>query len=244
MNNDGSADMAANAWPGFVDILSAVVIMFVFFVLITAAVLYFYTITYKAKVEGQVAAAVTEAVEGSQTEKIEELERENIEKVEELERENQELREKIESVQAKISEGGGASESETVNETEAAQSFGAQANDQLMSQSDDNSSLVLFHDPGAITVDQESEAKIGKFVDDAIQKYGADNIEILLTSPKSAEAVTQARAKRLAVARMLNVRNGLLKSSASRENIQLNVVASEQIEESADWTRLQIKIRP
>ena len=31
MNSDGGADMAANAWPGFVDILSAVVIMFVFF---------------------------------------------------------------------------------------------------------------------------------------------------------------------------------------------------------------------
>ena len=236
--------MAANAWPGFVDILSAVVIMFVFFVLITAAVLYFYSITYKAKVEGQAAATITEVVEDSQTEKIEELERENTEKVEELERENQELREQIESAQAKVSDGGGVSEAEIVNETEASQSFGAQANDQLLSQSDDNSSLVLFHDPGAITVDDVSEEKIGKFIDDAIQKYGAENIEILLTSPKSADAATQTRAKRLAVARMLNVRNGLLKSSASRENIQLNVVASEQIKESGDWTRLQIKIRP
>lgn len=233
MSSDGSSDMAANAWPGFVDILSAVVIMFVFFVLITAAVLYFYTITYKAKVEGQLAPVVVEPGLGSA-----------VEKVEELERENQELREQIESVQAKTSQGGGSSDIETTNETQAPQSFGAQASEQTVLESTEDSSLVLFHDPGAITVDELTEEKIDSLIQKMTETHGADNLEIVLTSPRIENAATQSRAKRLAVARMLNVRNTLLESAANRENISLKVVESEEVQESVDWTRLQVNILP
>lgn len=229
MSHDGGSDMAANAWPGFVDILSAVVIMFVFFVLITAAVLYFYTITYKAKVEGQAAQVIKEV--GAANKLL---------VLEDLQRENQELREQIESVETKSSQGGGSSDTETKNETQAAQSFGAQATEQAMLSSAQDQTLVLFHDPGAITVNEESEAKIIEFIEKMVADHGSDNIELVLTSPKIDNVATQTRAKRLAVARMLNVRNALLASSANRENIKLTVVESEQIEDSTDWTRLQV----
>lgn len=231
MNSDSSSDMAANAWPGFVDILSAVVIMFVFFVLITAAVLYFYTITYKARVEGQRVEVVTEIGAANES---------NI--VQELEQQNQVLREQIEAVQAKLGQGGGSSEVETENETQAAQSFGAQSSDQEMLTSEEERTIVLFHDTGAITVTEESEQKIADYIEEMTSLYGAENIEIVLTSPKIANAETQTRAKRLAVARMLNVRNVLLDSTVDRENIQLRVVESEVIEDSAEWTRFQINI--
>lgn len=227
MSADGSTDMAANAWPGFVDILSAVVIMFVFFVLITAAVLYFYTITYKAKIEGQVSQESTLLVASSQSEKVEELEREN-----------QELREQIEAVQSTAA----PSEVESQSNTEATNSFSAQTSEQEILASDEDLSLVLFHDSGAITVDQQSVARISDFVERLANTYGAQNIEIVLTSPKVANAATQSQAKRVAVARMLNVRNALLESSVSRENIGLSVVESEEVEDSDQWTRLQINI--
>ena len=233
MTPDGSSDMAANAWPGFVDILSAVVIMFVFFVLITAAVLYFYTITYKAKVEGQpdVEVVATEPSLGAAT-------------IEELEAENRELKKQIESAQTEVSQGGGSNTTEIPSETQsAAQAFGAQATEQQVMTSTENRSMVLFHDPGAITVDDQSEEEIAQFINDLSEKYGAENLEIVLTSPRTANAATQSRAKRLAVARMLNVRNSLLDSPIDRERIQLKVVESEAIEDSANWTRLQINIR-
>lgn len=222
--------MAANAWPGFVDILSAVVIMFVFFVLITAAVLYFYTITYKAKYEGQV--AVTTQVQ----EAIDTL------KFEALERENRELREQIEADLAKALPSGGSEDAEVISENEATQTFGAQNSEQALTSSLDDGSLVLFHDVGAITVDSESEQRITDFIDQLTQRHGAENLEILLNSPKLADASTQNQAKRLAVARMLNVRNALLKSTVDRANIQLTVVESEEIDESANWTRLQVNV--
>ena len=230
-NND--TDMAANAWPGFVDILSAVVIMFVFFVLIIAAVLYFYTITYKAKIEGRVTSEISRVF----------VEAEIIE-LKELKRENKELRNELKSKQTKISLGGGNSEVVTDNETEAAQSFGMQATEQRIITSDSDQSLVVFHDAGAITVDDESEAKITEFIDQMAKEHGGKNIEVVLTSPKTEFAATQSRAKRLAVARMLNVRNSLLDSDVDRVNIKVTVVESEQIEESDSWTRLKVNVLP
>lgn len=233
MSHDGGSDMAANAWPGFVDILSAVVIMFVFFVLITAAVLYFYTITYKAKIEGQ-PVTVTEVQQSSAS----------AARVEELERENQQLREQVESVESKTGQGGGVAETEiTENVQLAAQAFAAQASEQKMTASDEDLSLVLFHDPGAITVDEESKTRIAEFIERMSELHGAENLEIVLNSPKVANAATQSREKRLAVARMLNVRNTLLDTTADRENIQLKVIENEVIEDSDNWTRLKINIR-
>lgn len=233
MSGDNETDMAANAWPGFVDILSAVVIMFVFFVLIIAAVLYFYTITYKAKVEGKLVSEISKTF----------VEAEILEMTE-LKRENKELRNELKSKQTKISQGGGKSKIETENETEAAQSFGAQATEQKVLKSEDSQSIVLFHDPGAITVDVDSETKIAAFIEEMSKKHGYENLEIVLTSPKTGNAATQSRAKRLAVARMLNVRNSLLESDVDRTNINLTVVETEEIEESDSWTRLQINILP
>ena len=225
--------MAANAWPGFVDILSAVVIMFVFFVLITAAVLYFYTITYTSKVEGQ-SEQVVESVEPQIASALE--------KVEALEQENQELREQLESSKPSTGGGSGNIEIESDQQDMAAQAFGEQTSDQAVLESDQDNSLVIFHDTGAITVDETTEARVEAFIEKIIRENGADNVEIVLTSPKKADAVTQSRAQRLAVARMLNVRNALLKSSINKKNLSLKVVESESIDESVDWTKMQVNI--
>ena len=228
--------MAANAWPGFVDILSAVVIMFVFFVLITAAVLYFYTITYTSKVEGQ-SEQVVEPVEPVEPQVASALE-----KVEALEQENQQLREQLESSKPTASGGSGNLEIESDEQDMAAQAFGKQASDQAVLESDQDNSLVIFHDTGAITVDETTSARVEAFIEKIIRDNGADNVEIVLTSPKMADAVTQSRAQRLAVARMLNVRNALLKSSINKKNLSLKVVESESIDESVDWTKMQVNI--
>lgn len=44
-------DLSAIAWPGFVDILSAVIIMFVFFVMVIATALYFHIIIFKSQIQ-------------------------------------------------------------------------------------------------------------------------------------------------------------------------------------------------
>ncbi len=43
---DDNEDLGVIAWPGFVDILSSVIIMFVFFVMVVASALYFHIIIF------------------------------------------------------------------------------------------------------------------------------------------------------------------------------------------------------
>ncbi|MFK7862429.1 MAG: hypothetical protein AB8B64_26710 [Granulosicoccus sp.] len=233
MSGDSGTDMAANAWPGFVDILSAVVIMFVFFVLIISAALYFHTITYTAKVEGRVVESTDTVEAGS---------RATSESIAELKQENQELREQVELAAAMYDSSSGASESESTSDIDAPQTFGRQASEQAIMASEGGQDLILFHDPGAITVDEASEARIAEFVQSAVDQYGAENIELIITSPKNADASTQTREKRLAVARMLNVRNALLNSSLDKKNITLTVAETEAVEGSEDWTRMSINV--
>ncbi|MFK8083441.1 MAG: hypothetical protein AB8B97_24435 [Granulosicoccus sp.] len=233
MSADSGSDMAANAWPGFVDILSAVVIMFVFFVLIISAVLYFHTITYTAKVEGKV-------IESNET--VDMTGTMSSESIAELKQENEELREQVQLAAAMYDSSDGASESESTSNADAPQTFGMQASEQAVITSDGGQDLVLFHDPGAITVDAASEVRIEEFVKNALDKFGSENIELTITSPKNADASTQTREKRLAVARMLNVRNALLNSNLDRQNITLTVVETEAVEGSDDWTRMSINV--
>ncbi len=59
MAQDQENDFSQIAWPGFVDILSAVIIMFVFFLMIVATALFFHIIIFISKIESdQVAEQV------------------------------------------------------------------------------------------------------------------------------------------------------------------------------------------
>ena len=81
-----SNDLESHSWPGFVDILSAAIMMFVFFVLITALALFIQVITYTSKEDPQA------LVDASQ------------DKISELEVENRELRESLAGLEQKIKE--------------------------------------------------------------------------------------------------------------------------------------------
>ena len=61
MSAEDNDDLSAIAWPGFVDILSAVIIMFVFFLMIVATALFFHIIIYISKVKSGVVAEEVES---------------------------------------------------------------------------------------------------------------------------------------------------------------------------------------
>jgi len=74
VSHEGDADdVSGITWPGFVDIMSSVIMMFIFFVLITSVALYFHTITYKSKILAQ----VSEIADHAATKKAQSLIQEN-----------------------------------------------------------------------------------------------------------------------------------------------------------------------
>ena len=66
-------DAGAIAWPGFVDILSAVIIMFVFFVMITAIVMYVMSVEYQKKLESENERKMEERVTDSVRSQIKDI---------------------------------------------------------------------------------------------------------------------------------------------------------------------------
>ena len=58
MSDTADEDLSALAWPGFVDILSSVLIVFVFFVIIIASALYYHVITFKSKIVQEIVEQV------------------------------------------------------------------------------------------------------------------------------------------------------------------------------------------
>ena len=45
----------------------------------------------------------------------------------------------------------------------------------------------------AVTVDDKSEEQIAEFLKKAIEEHGAENVELVITSPKNPDATTNTR---------------------------------------------------
>ena len=204
-----SEDIQGNAWPGFVDILSATVMMFMFFVLITAVALFFHVITFTSR-EDPVSA-----------EEIEEVRQQVVV----LEEENQELRKKISGLNQKS--------------LEIDAQFAETDGDQRFSISDDGLTLLIFFGSNSITVTEDTANEVKAFIERAMAAHGP-KLAVNIRSPKSRSNIDTV-ARKVAIARILNTRNGILKTELPRDAISFEVVAPEVVEDERDWSMIQIR---
>lgn len=205
-----SDDLESHSWPGFVDILSAAIMMFVFFILITALALFIQVITYTSKESPQAKIDVTQN------------------KVSELEIENRELRKSLAGLQQKI------------KETDSA--FSESAEEQRTVVSEDGMSMFVFFGPTSITLTEDTADAITQYAQDVIGRYGASQLSMNLVSAKSVSPIDTI-ARKIAVARMFNVRNSFLDGDLPREEIHMEVVEPAQVEDSYDWTQIEFTKR-
>jgi cell division protein FtsB len=203
-------DVESIAWPGFVDILSATIMMFMFFVLIIAVALFFHVLNFTGKLDSTTA-----------TESIAEVKQQVVE----LEEENEELREKISGLNQKA--------------LEIDAQFSETQGDQRFSVSEDGLTFVIFFGAKSITVNENTATEVKNFVDKAIAAHGG-KIRISITSPKSRSNIDTV-ARKVAIARILNTRNGLLKTELPRDAISFQVVPPSQVENNSDWSMIQIR---
>jgi len=215
---DDGEDMAALAWPGFVDILSAVLMMFVFFVMITAVVLYFYTITYTSQIEEQaVRNAIIEQISDSTVQST------SASVVKELKRENETLKQKVGLLTDRIKMMG-ASLSESVQQ----KTIGRETDKEL----------VIIFGTDAITLTKETKDIVEKF----IARHKAENprVNFNILASKNPEAATDSVARTLAMSRMFNVRNVLLDDNTGGQDISVSIISGEKIDDSFHWVKLVV----
>ncbi len=208
--SDNTDDLEAHSWPGFVDILSAAIMMFVFFVLVTAVALFFHVITFTSKQDNAVS----------------ELEKTH-QQMADLKQENKELKTEIGGLEKKILE------------TES--TFAESKGDQRLAFSDDGLSVVVFFGTNSITITENTDYELREFTKKVLARYPADKLKMRITSPKTTSGIDTI-ARKVAVARIFNVRNSFLESAIEKEQTFLNVLPPQAIEDEYDWTKIQFEL--
>lgn len=215
MSSEDGNDLAANSWPGFVDILSAVVIMFVFFVLVTASALYFHVITYtsKVKVEGEIQVEVDQIP-------IEQI-------VDRLKEENSTLKTKL------------AGLLEEIRQTDA--QFRESGGEQDVDFEEDGTSLVIFYGQDSITLTEETRKVVHEFIANNVSKHGAENLELVMSASKNERSPIETISRKVAIARLMNVRNEFLETELNKDAIFVKVENPTEIKGQYDWAKLQFR---
>ena len=237
-------DMSTIAWPGFVDILSSVIIMFVFFVLITATALYVHMITYKSKIlqESKVAIKAIEEkkfqLTPAQQAEIEKEVTELQQEVTELNQENTTLKEEIEEME-KATAAFTEKFAQHTEEFKQQDANFSESGDQKLDVKDDGMSIIIFYGKDSITLTKESQESVIQAFEKVAQKINPENLHLAITAAKNPSSPTENMAREIAVARMLNARNAFIDSDLDRQNISVTVKNPKKINGRYDWVKLQ-----
>ena len=234
MSGRREEDMSAEAWPGFVDMLSSAIIMFIFFFMIASASLFFHTIIFKSKIlhqsEIQIKAALAQADPEGLKNEISRLKEENKALQQEImaEKEN-----KVKSLK----------ETGYLDKAQVFMSEGlSEAQEQASALSDDKMKLTIYFGKSTITVSSKTQTELKSFFETNAAKLATGEYNIHIEVGKSGDAPTEAVARKVAIARMFNIRSEILKvEGAKRDEIKANVVEPEKLGTTFHWARIIIE---
>lgn len=218
--------MSAIAMPGFIDILSTVIIMFVFFVTVIAVMLYVHMIKYKSTLEQETKVKVAQEVQATVTQlQSQSMSMSPSEQVTQLQQEKAQLQEKIKTMEAELKQ----VQPDFANSNVA----------QRTSESTQEKSLTIFFDGNAITVHPETVEAVKAF----LAKYTTQpaNVKVQITAPLNPAAPTSQSAKQMGLARMLNGRNILIQSQVQQSNVLVTFVGVAAVDNNYNWIKIKVE---
>lgn len=216
-------DLGAMAWPGFVDILSSVIIMFVFFVLVVASALFFHILIFK----NQIMSEISTSMEASASAK-------------ELADTNRFLMEKIEDLQDKLKISEEQSQENELQLHQVSTEF-AESKNQEIRHLDNENSIIIFFGKDSISVTEENETILSEIIKEYEEKLSSTGTKISITAAKNANAKSEMVSKKLAISRMLNVRNLFLETNIKTEDIKPSVSFESDIDGSYNWVKINFE---
>lgn len=219
-------DLEAMAWPGFVDILSSVLIMFVFFLMLTAVALAFHTALFKSKIKQEYAQKAEERVETEVKNTSADLMEEN---------------KQLKAMMAQMQQSAQSSEEakrelETRLDQMQQSATMIESVDQLV-QIEDPTSLIVFYGPDAISLTEKATEEIKKF----LSQYAPDRVTVTIMATRTNSNVVDDVARRVAVARMLNLRNVLIQYKVPTQKVNAKLVEGAPIDNKMDWVRMKVE---
>ena len=227
MDHSGDADdVSGITWPGFVDIMSSVIMMFIFFVLITSVALYFHTITYKSKVLAQV-QSLSKVEAQKQTQDIV---KENIEvkkKLQEVVTENKKLEETISQMQ---------------DATKKNDSKFANSKEQQVEVDETAASLTLFFGQDSISLTEESKKTYENFLKKFTDKGDPTKVYVEINASKDLGRGAEFLSQEISTSRLMNTRNIVLKTKIPKDHVTINISkADEKIGGKGNWVTVKLR---
>tara|TARA_B100001989_G_C24545935_1_gene470776 strand:- start:661 stop:1398 length:738 start_codon:yes stop_codon:yes gene_type:complete len=236
-------DSGAIAWPGFVDILSAVIIMFVFFVMITAIVMYVLSVEHKKNLSKENEQKLQQMVSEEMKDILEKIAAGDI-NIEELKQtlEQQRDQQTLEKENQKLSKENMHLEHEVAKLSGAIEQIKADFanNEEQDLVVDDNYFTILFAH-NAITLSDETIGAINKYVTSKLENMPQNKdytVRILACDNPNAPTITVSR--ELSLARALNIRNTLLANEIKQSKISFSYTESQKMQDSYNWIKIGV----
>lgn len=238
-------DAGAIAWPGFVDILSSVMIMFLFFMLITSLVMFGMNIEYRKKMRKETEAKFSELVSEELKEKLKELlsgdetvetllkkldNEQTLEKMSEksdaLEKENTTLNQEVTELQ------------KIVEQVKKDVSEGTEQNTKV---GDDNS-LVIIYSKNDVSLSEQTTKVIEAYIDNLSKKFEGRAFDVRIVSSDNPNAASISLSREISLARALNVRNVLLKQAINSKHIEVSYSKPTSIDGTYNWLKVVVTV--
>ncbi len=221
-------DIAEIAWPGFVDILSAVIMMFVFFVMILSIVMFVLSINHQQMIERDNVQKIREGIENIKSQILAknqltpeefEIQIQKINELQELSQENNKLNKKIAQLKADL----------------------AKSNEQNVIVAQDSSSLTVVYKKNDVTLTEITESMIADFLGN-MDKETRQKVRIVIEAGDNPETKSLSVSREIALARTLNVRNVILEGGIAAPRVSVAYKDPEKIEDSYHWVRIKIDV--
>lgn len=234
-------DAGAIAWPGFVDILSSVLMMFLFFILITTFVMYALNAQSRKRMEAETQQKIDMAVSKEMKKKIDELIAGNItpeqlkasldegitvdnpaEQTEVLEEQNsalnlevEELKKVLEQVRGEMTTG----------------------KDQKTEIKEDNS-LVILYNKNDVNLSDQTITVIEAYLDQVLQSADGHPVSFRLVTSDNPHAQTLSVSREISLARSLNVRNVLIREKVKPDHVEIEYSKPQEIDSGYNWLKI------
>jgi uncharacterized membrane protein len=241
-------DMSGNAWPGFVDILSATVIMFVFFVMIISILMSVMSMEHRKQIESNAEVEVTEEitkfvdriVSGEIT--VEEVQQSLSHRttIDALIREKKTLEKKIRDEAAAKQ----LIQTELIEKTAQIEQRATDliyTTDQKSIETEDGMAIYVTYNRNAVTLTEDTINTLKAFLRGHQKRTGQENLNVSLLAAENPNAPTISVTRKVALSRALTIRNVFLANGVTSNNLSIKYAKPKEIDDTYDWVQIKIE---
>lgn len=239
-------DAGSIAWPGFVDILSSVLMMFLFFIMITSFVMFAMNSKLRKKMQEESKRHIEEAVSGELREKLEELLagdvtveelRKMIDNPEEFQNTSNEAIEKLEEKNVVLNN----EVTELKKVLEQVKKPTTEGTDQTSKVGEDNSLLIIYAN-NDVSLSEQTTKVIEAYIQSVGDKLKGRKFNVRIVTSDNPNAASISLSREISLARSLNVRNVLLKQNIVSSSIEVSYSKPQVIDDTHNWLKVMVEV--